>query len=379
MLQTAKLPPLAISGQNMVYSIFSPSRLFLPQKWSDKGLAGSFRLDERNMEMNAITMLGNGSGRTIGGGPRHRDNAGLDIRDKALRSAFPAIFNKRRSTSVSEEYQFYNSEQIITLMQDAGLRLVEVAQERLGWSTRRQPHTQIHVMRFMSPTIALRDFGVGDSRPEVVIMNSHDGRCTFRAMAGVFRLVCSNGMIVGDTQLGAVVRRHYGEANAFDKVREILSDMPKVVDQVSRRIADWSALDLDEKAQLALARLLMKERNAPDWLEPAQVIEARRPMEAVRSDGQRDLWTTFNVAQEALTNSTIHRLEGEGRARAIQPVNASIGNVKLNSALWTTADAYFDERVSGLRGKAKSAFEERRGERVSQSGTVKRKLVLEAA
>lgn len=292
-----------------------------------------------------------------------RNNAGLDLSNKAFRSTFPAIFNHRRSTSVSEEYQMYRSDEVIDLMTQAGLRLVEVSQERASWSTKRQPHTQVHIMRFMSPKIALRDFGVGDSRPEIVIKNSHDGRSTFQALAGVFRLVCSNSMIVGAEQYGSVVRRHYGEANAFAKVKDIIADLPRVVETVSQRIADWSALDLLPKEQIALAKMLMEVRNSPDWLLPEQVLEARRDGERVDSDGRRDLWTTFNVLQESLTNSKVERLAGEGRSRSILPITAAFSNVRVNQGLWTKAEDYFNGKVAKLKGEGKAQFEVLRIER----------------
>lgn len=314
-----------------------------------------------------------------------RNNAGIDVKDKELRKAFPAIFNTRRSTSVSEDYQFYRSEEIIDLMQDAGLRLVEVGQENCRWSKKRQPHTQIHTMRFMSPDIALRDFGVGDSRPEVVVMNSHDGRRTFRAMAGVFRLVCSNGMIVSDQQFGSVVRRHFGEANAFAKVKEIVADMPRVVEQVSQRIADWSSLDLSKDAQIALARMMMRQKTpngatrAPEWLQPEQVLEHRRQLEAPRADGVRDLWTTFNVLQESLTNATVARIGGEGRARAIQPMNGVVDNTGYNQAIWAHADAFFNETVEGLNKKDRASFDALRAERSAAAAKpLRRKLKVDA-
>lgn len=313
-----------------------------------------------------------------------RDNSGIDTKDRDVRTAFPAIFNLRRSVQVSEDYQFYKSEEVIKLMQAAGLRLVEVGQERLGWSQRRQPHTQIHIMRFMSPDIAVRDFGVGDSRPEIVVMNSHDGRCTFRAMAGVFRLVCSNGMIVADQNLGGVIRRHYGEANAFDKVREILADMPRAVEAVSRRIADWSSLSLTAKQQVSLARLLMTAKlpsggaRAPEWLKPEQVLEARRDMERPAADGRRDLWTTFNVLQESLTNTVVRREEGEGRGRAIQPIQSAVGNTGFNVTLWATAEAYYAETVASLTKRERSSFETIRAERAEKAGATRRKLKIAA-
>jgi predicted kinase len=306
-----------------------------------------------------------------------RNNNGIDVNDPAIRKAFPSVFNKRRSTNVSEDYQLYRSDDVIRIMANHGLNLVEVSQEKMGWSKKRFPHTQIHTMRFTAPEIALRDFGVGDSRPEVVVMNSHDGRCVFRAMAGVYRLVCSNGMIVADQQFGSVVRRHYGEANAFSKVKEIIADMPRVVEVVSNRIADWSALPLDNKAQIALAKLCMKERNAPEWLHPEQVLEHRRDGEQVDSNGHRDLWKTFNVLQENLTNAQVARIGGEGRGRSILPITGTVGNVATNQKLWAAAEAYAEERIGKLKGDAKEAFEKVRTERAAKK-PIKLKALADA-
>lgn len=286
---------------------------------------------------------------------RIRDNNGLSI-DADLRKRFPAIFNTRRSVNVSEDYQLYRSDQVIDIMHDRGLKLVEVGQERVSWSRKRHPHTQIHIMRFRDPRFGRKGFGVGDSWPEIVVKNSHDGRCLFSATAGVFRLVCSNGMVIPDVTLGAVSRRHYGEANAFEKVREIIAELPKAVKRVSDIIVSWDELTLSERQQIAMAKKLMEIKmpsgytRCPDWLKPQALLEHRRDADAPAKDGTRSAWLTFNVLQEALTNSTISHQPAEGRARSIRPINGVVDNIGMNSRLWTTAEAY----VNGLtKGKQK--------------------------
>lgn len=271
---------------------------------------------------------------------RVRDNNGIKI-DADLRKHFPAIFNTRRSTRVSEDYKLYRSDKVIDIMIDNGMKLVEVSQERVGWSKVRQPHTQIHTMRFQSEQFGREGFGVGDSFPEVVVRNSHDGRSVFQAMAGVFRLICSNGMVVSDMDLGSITRRHYGEANAFDKVAGIIADLPAAVEKVGARIAAWDGLMLSEKEQAAMARLLIAERGkAAEWIKPEMVLEARREADRPNKDGMRSAWLAFNVLQEALTNATITHQPETGRARSIRPINSSFGNLTSNRRLWAQAEAY---------------------------------------
>src|SRR3546814_2716824 len=34
---------------------------------------------------------------------------------------------------------------------------------------------------------------------EIILLNSHDGTSSYRMLAGMFRFVCSNGLVCGDT------------------------------------------------------------------------------------------------------------------------------------------------------------------------------------
>jgi hypothetical protein len=267
-----------------------------------------------------------------------RDNSGLTI-DNELRKEFPAVFADRPSSRVSENYQMYRSDEIIEQMLEKGMRLVEIAQQR---ARSRNPSTQLHTLRFQ-PKEAPAIFGINDSVPEVVVMNGHDGRNKFRALAGVFRFICSNGMVVADQELGAVIRRHFGENNTFAKVQTILNELPETVNLMSGRILDWSTLMLDEKQQTSLAAKLIRARGTPDWVEPVQVLEARRETEEKDADGKRNLWTTFNVLQENLTNSTIEN-GAEGRHGRMRPITGAWGSVKANESLWATADKFFNRR-----------------------------------
>lgn len=284
-----------------------------------------------------------------------RDNDGIKVTPE-LKKAFPAIFNTRRAVTVSEDYQLYRSDKIIGIMQEQGLQLVEVGQERMGWSKKRQPHTQIHTMKFRHPEFNRANFAkVGDSIPEILIKNSHDGRCLFQAMAAVFRLACLNGMVVPDVNLGAIRRRHFGEANAFAKVQEIIAELPKAVALVSERIDRWEDIMLNEREQQKLAKMLSEVKmpsgsiRGREWLTPDLLLEHRRDADAPEANGQRSLWKTFNVLQEALTNATInHEVEGQ-RRRSIRPITGVVDNIGTNQRLWATADQYLE----GLAKKRK--------------------------
>jgi len=49
----------------------------------------------------------------------------------------------------------------------------------------------------------------GEDVNEFILPNSHDGASSFHMLGGVFRFVCQNGMVVGET-VGEVRVRHKG-------------------------------------------------------------------------------------------------------------------------------------------------------------------------
>jgi hypothetical protein len=54
---------------------------------------------------------------------------------------------------------------------------------------------------------------VGDSLVEVVLVNSHDGTSSYKLMAGIFRLVCWNGMVVSESMQDSIAVRHKNRAS----------------------------------------------------------------------------------------------------------------------------------------------------------------------
>jgi hypothetical protein len=270
-----------------------------------------------------------------------RNNNGIAI-DAEVRKEFPAIFNHRPAQHCSDKYQLYRSDELIERMTEKGMKLVEIGQQA---ARQRDPKTQLHTLRFQ-PVDVPAQFGVNDSVPEIVILNGHDGRNRFRAEAGIFRFICSNGMVVSDMELGKIVLRHFGANNTFDKVSAIVSEMPDAINKMHGKILDWSALTLDEKEQTMLAMQLIKARQAPDWVTSEHVLQAQRDAEQP-VDGQRSLWSTFNVLQENLTNASVAGKEGDKRA-SLRPIQGAWRAVQANEALWTAAEAYYSAKVEGL-------------------------------
>lgn len=279
----------------------------------------------------------------------------IDVTDKETRSwlgnHFPAIMAER-PVNMSDNYQFMPSYQIAEILQkNFDMRLHEVHQQ---WSRSRDPRGQEHYMKFRMPSGLVNLSKVGDSLPELVIMNSHNGRSTIRAYAGIFRLVCSNGMVVSERSFGQIKLRHFGERNSFDEFRKVLLGMAGNMAVLDNRMGLMSEIMLTKHMQNQLAKAMMEARKVPGWLDAKDVLEARRAEDATDDAGKRSLWTTYNVVQENLTNRAISvPVEGTNRSRAIRPITGARADVLTNEKLWSTLEDFIQEKFPKL---AKEAF-----------------------
>lgn len=263
---------------------------------------------------------------------------GIAVNDE-IRRMFPAVFTDTPSPELTSRYQFYPSHQLITDMSDHGMKLVSLGQQH---STKRAPEHQMHVMRFQPDGKQMKALKVGDSQLELIVLNSHNGRNRFQAHAGIFRLVCLNGMVIADQDLGGVRTKHFGANNSYEVIQELVAKLADRTSIMGEKLEGWRERILDAGQQARFARTVMDVRAFPSWLEPTQLLEARRVSEEIGPDGKRDLWTTFNVIQENVVKGEIDKT-GAGRPSATRPVTGAYADVSINVALWERLEAFSEE------------------------------------
>lgn len=172
---------------------------------------------------------------------------------------------------------------------------------------------------------------LGGLVPRIHLLNSHDWSSRFQVIMGMFRLICSNGAMVAQ---GAVSSASFTHHSATAKeVSDVLTDAFFVNVQESMRDAEvWSGIDLqdDEMVEFAtIARNLRFGEDSP--VRPESLLEARR-----EQDNGNNLWLTFNRLQE---NTTKGGLRFAGMRRAARPLTAIDASVKVNTGLWSAAQA----------------------------------------
>lgn len=259
-----------------------------------------------------------------------------------LRRICPAVFAERPHGERSDKYEFVPTTAILDALLDEGFEVFGA--QTAGTRKADRQGFQKHLLR-------LRRAGdeparVGDARPEIVLINSHDGGAAFKLAAGVFRLVCANGMVVGDTFATARVP-HIGREASIGKVIEGSYEVIGEARRAVGVIEDWSARRLDDAQAVEFAAEALRLRGAPVRGDdphdpmigyyPEQVLRVRRA-----ADRGSDLWLTFQRAQESLIRggASAWSRGSNGalrwtRLRAIRSIDQS---VSVNRGLWNLAE-----------------------------------------
>jgi len=182
---------------------------------------------------------------------------------------------------------------------------------------------------------------VGDSVPEIVLLNANDGTSSLRMLAGLYRLVCSNGLVIATAQIAAITIRHSSPRLVAESVRDAAADIAARTAMIGPTVAAWQALPMPIVDQEEFAREAMTLRGIPadSPIRPYQVINARRT-----EDLSENLWTVFNRVQENLSRpgiaATRIREDGSRRRISLRALRNVPQTVSFNTKLWELADRY---------------------------------------
>jgi hypothetical protein len=252
--------------------------------------------------------------------------------------------------SRSSRYTYIPTINIIQGMIKSGFQPFKATQS-LSRIEGKQEFTK-HMIRFRRADLS---FNVGETVPEIVLVNAHDGSSAYKLMGGLFRKVCSNGMGVAESTIGSVSVPHKGdiEGQVIEGSWRIVADSERALEGVRQ----WSQLQLtsgerDAFAQSAhILRFADSEGHVATPIQPVQLLAPRR-----YADNASDLWSVFNRVQEnvirgGLTARAPSRYEnGEfvpARRVSTREVKGIDQDVRLNRALWQLA-----EKMAELKGSA---------------------------
>ena len=156
----------------------------------------------------------------------------------------PSVMQMTSKPQLSEKYIHVPTSVLIDDMKALGWDVVHAKQVRCR-NNDNVPYVK-HLVTFRNPNLMIRSKNGDDVCPQLLIINSHDGLSSFQFRAGIFRLVCSNGLVICTEEFGSVSVRHKGYS--FEKVQAITMDFVKRMPQVIETLNKFTS-NLDRRAK----------------------------------------------------------------------------------------------------------------------------------
>ena len=266
-----------------------------------------------------------------------------------LRRLAPSAFATGKHASRSDRYTYIPTSAVIDGLRANGFEPTFAKQG--GSRIAGKAAFTKHLLRFRYQGQAPAMRKVGDTFPEVILVNSHDGTSAYQLMAGMFRLVCLNGLAVADREFATIKVPHKGDVvgQVIEGSYTVLEESKRALDQADA----WAGVTLSRDEQVFMAEsahvLRFGEGEPGDVatpIRPEQLLTVRR-----HDDASRDLWTTTNVLQENAIRGglTAWGRDANNRRRRVttRPVNGIDQDVRLNRALWLLG-----ERMAQLKAAA---------------------------
>ena len=240
-----------------------------------------------------------------------------------IKQIAPSVFTTTKASHLTDKYVQTPTSRVVEDLMNLGWQVTKAQEVK---SRKYQGH-QKHLIVFRHPDIMIKGQNGDDAFPQILLTNSHDGKAAFNFRVGIFRLVCSNGLVISDADFSNVSIRHinYTFETLQTKIQEVIAKLPGLVQKInlfkSTQLTETQMIDFAAKA----SALRTKQR-----VNVLDLLSAERD-----EDRGNDLWLVFNRVQEKLLGGSYKA--GNRKARSVKNFQKDI---QINEQLFELAESY---------------------------------------
>lgn len=234
----------------------------------------------------------------------------------------------------SSRYVHVTTKEIGDIFESQGFGLVKYAQSKTK-NELDQSHAR-HLVKFRYQNDNLK---IGDTKPEIIIQNDGLGTRSLRINFGLYRLVCSNGLVVGSSFFKIKLNHDKNIlTNLNDAIPKLLNQKDSLVDQYNKFIK--SEITVGQVQDLAKAAFEIQTANSSLDLvniDLTQYLTSRR-----WADSENNGWNIYNRIQENMFRHKIYAQvkndRNELEFKALKRVNENSQRaLEMNQELWNAA------------------------------------------
>ena len=254
-----------------------------------------------------------------------------------IQAIAPSVYAIRPASHVSEDYHFVNTGEVLDILGREGWQPFEAKQQKVRNQEKREGTK--HMVSLRNPNIDITGLDLGGLIPTFTVVNSHDWSSRFKVMVGIFRLVCSNGMMIADGFVQGFNIRH---DHITDDIEIVMARFSSTATKILETARVWDSTQLDEYAiqqfSLQAAKIRFGENSENLEAQARALNMARRS-----ADMGNSLWRVFNRIQE---NSIRGGVKFQGMKRRIRALTNIDAEVSVNNDLFNLAANFDPSRLS---------------------------------
>lgn len=256
------------------------------------------------------------------------------LNDEQIKEIAPSVFTSSPSHDVSSKYTFIPTSKVIDDMRSLGWDVCDVKEVK----ARKNSGYQKHLVIFRNNDVFIQ----GDNEedvvyPQILLTNSHDGKNSFRFQAGLFRMICSNGLVISTETFEAISIRHMGYD--FDELEETIKMMVERLPLTVESMNKMKEIEMDQKLMIEFANEALKCRFSENEMNRIEVDLDDLLIPVRNEDKGNDLWTVYNVVQEKLIEGDFDYNVGT-KVRKARKIKNFKQDCVINEKLFDLAMAY---------------------------------------
>ena len=261
------------------------------------------------------------------------------LNDEQIKKACPVAFSQKASNEVSEYYTHIPTNRVIDDMRELGWGVIEAKQ--VAARKKATQGFQKHMIVFRHPDLMVEGKDGDNVWPQIIMTNSHDGKNSFTFQAGMYRFVCSNGLVIADQEFGSMKIRHMGYD--FETLRETINEMVEKLPLTVESMNKFKQTELSEPQKYDLARKALatrfkvQEGQKVDQVYKINLDEFLKPVR--KEDAGNDLWSVFNLVQEKVVEGDFEYVSGV-RARKAHKIKNFKQDLDVNQKLFEVAKEF---------------------------------------
>lgn len=257
------------------------------------------------------------------------------LNNEGLKAVAPSIFADAPHASRSQRYAHVPTIDILERLKKGGFVPTQASESRVRGGHEDRIGFTRHLIRLRQRAdLDKSSKQVGDVVPELILINAHDGTSSFRLDAGLYRLVCSNGLIIKSADYGSI-RVHHSGRELLDTIQGAADHIMETLPNIVRVTKEWDKIKMTASARTRFANKALALRyNGNSPITSIQALTPRR-----NEDEAPTLWRTFNVLEENLAKGGIEGQTANGRKSTTRTLKSVNNMLHFERGLWELAEA----------------------------------------